>query len=128
MISFGKKHRVVVLTLFLACCVGSYYFRGYAVGYIKSNVDIALGKPRHIAVGLPMYPDSMLAQILMDHYAVRFDRVASCLVTQYEVDFAGTYNSVVDSWLARKYQRDIWLDIEKRFSDLRRKSDTTNIR
>jgi hypothetical protein len=125
MISFVKEHKLVLLSVAVGCCIGWYFFGGYAVGYLQANADIVLGKPKYIGLGLPVYPDSMFAQILADEYAVRFKRIAGCVVTPYQVDYADAYNGVVIGFLAKKYHRNIWEDVNKKLSRLRRESRAT---
>lgn len=126
--SFIKKHKLTILIVAVGCCVGWYVVGGYAIGYLHANADILFGKPKYLGIGLPVYPDSMFAQVLADEYGVQYERIAGCVVTGYEVDYARTYNAVVIGFLTKKYHRDIMENVDKRLSRLRRESRAAEAR
>jgi hypothetical protein len=70
----------------------------------------------------------MLARVLTDQYAIQFKRIAGCVVTSYEVDYAASYNAVVNRFLRRKYHRHFWENVDKQLSELSQESRATEAR
>ena len=84
-----------------------------ALNDIRNN-DISIK-----AFGLPHPATAIYAEILKEKINVRYHAIAGCVVDQALVDYANSYNSVVDHYLQERYGKDIlqtlWNEAERRY-------------
>jgi len=124
------SHLVVIILALITYSVGCS-----SSGYCGSSSDLseyghrngkqeALNDIRenHISIkgfGLPHPATAIYAEILKEKLDVRFDTIAGCVVDQPLVDYANSYNSVVDQYLQERYGKDIlqtlWKEAQRRY-------------
>jgi hypothetical protein len=119
------SHVLVIILAVITCSVGycgspsDLNEYGHRNGKREALNDIRNNDISIKAFGLPHPATAIYAEILKEKIDVRYDAIAGCAVDQALVEYANSYNSVVDHYLQDRYGKDIlqtlWKEAEQRY-------------
>jgi hypothetical protein len=77
-------------------------------GRIAANIDVAHGRYKELAYGLPIREIDEYTQLLKNRYGIDVQFVAFCTPTRSEIDFADAYDQISMEAAKRKFGRDVF--------------------
>ncbi|MBS0631751.1 MAG: hypothetical protein JSS11_07530 [Verrucomicrobia bacterium] len=92
-----------------------YGGKAYAArdGEKEALADIAKGSPKYYVYGLPARSESAMAEIMHSRFGIEWTRIAGCMVSDPLVRFADTYDKEVESYIARRFGPNAFVQAEK---------------
>lgn len=77
-------------------------------GRVAAKIDVAEGRYKELAYGLPIREIDEYAHLLKNRYGIDVQFVAFCTPTRSEMDFADAYDQVSMEAAKRKFGRDVF--------------------
>jgi hypothetical protein len=125
--TFARHHRILATFLLLFSTSITVYI-AWAMsastrGTIAAEIDLRRGHYTILLYGLPPRDEARYLHTLKDRFGVQSKRVANCIVSQPLLDYADSYNKVIDAALQRKFNRDVFQDTAREVFGERQATD-----